>query len=125
MFQFLKAGGLSITLPMTLLLIVAIGVMLKSMMAKSDLPEEKMRTQISYVKYLGILSLTIGLFGQVLGLYNALSAIEAMGNVAPAMVYGGIRVSSISTIYGFSIFLICYTAWLVLKVKTDRTYQQG
>lgn len=125
MFQFLIEGGLTITLPITLLLIVALLLTFKSIVAKPEIAKEQALTQVNYIKYLGVLALTVGLFGQILGLYNALAAIEAMGDVAPAMVYGGIKVSSITTIYGFSAFLICYTAWLVLKVKVERAYSEN
>ncbi len=124
MFKFLIEGGPSITFPMTLLLIISVALIIRSLIVKPDLTREQSLTQISYIRYLGILSLTLGLFGQIMGLYGAFSAIEAAGEVSPAMFYGGMKVSSITTIYGFVIFLTCYISWLVLKVKTDRSFKE-
>lgn len=123
MFKFLIEGWPPITFPMTLLLIISVSLIVKSLIVKTDLTKEQSLTQIGYIKYLGILTLTIGLFGQILGLYGAFSAIEAAGEVSPAMFYGGMKVSSITTVYGFSIFITCYISWLLLKVKIDRSFK--
>ena len=68
MFDFLIEGWAPITFPMTILLIIAVALIIRSLIVKPDLTKEQSLTQISYIKYLGILSLTIGLFGQILGL---------------------------------------------------------
>lgn len=123
MFRFLIEGWPPITFPMTILLIIAIALIVRALIVKPDLTKEQVLNQISYIKYIGILSITIGLFGQILGLYGAFTAIEAAGEVSPAIFYGGMKVSSITTIYGFSIFLICYLSWLILRAKTDRQFK--
>jgi len=69
------------------------------------------------VKELGVFGLIVGVFGQLIGLYQAFNAIEQMGTVSQSMLIGGLKVSSITTIYGL---LICIVAWLLfflLKIK--------
>ena len=121
MIKFLVEGGLVITLPLTLMLALALLMIARALIMKSQLSVEDQKTQILYIKYLGVLALTLGIFGQVIGLYGAFTSLEAVGDVAPAMIYGGIRVSSISTLYGLAIFLVCYSSWLLLKLKVERS----
>jgi hypothetical protein len=63
-------------------------------------------TAIVWVKELGILGLVVGIFAQFIGLYQAFSTIEQMGSVSQAMLVGGLKVSSITTLYGFVIFIL-------------------
>lgn len=56
----------------------------------------------------GLLALVVGAFGQFIGLYDAFSAIEQIGTVSQAMLMDGLKVSSITTLYGFVIFIIVY-----------------
>ena len=75
-------------------------------------------SRLYYVRFFGLLALIIGAFGQILGLYEAMDQISQMtGEVSQAVLAGGIRVSSITTIYGFIIFLIAHVLWLVLDLK--------
>ncbi len=73
------------------------------------------------VRELGLFALIAGVFGQLIGLYEAFSAIEQMGTVSQSMLIGGLKVSSITTIYGM---LICLAAWLLyflLKIKQAKS----
>ena len=71
---------------------------------------------ISDIKAIGIFAIIWGIFGQSIGLVSALQAIEAAGDVAPAMIYGGLKVSFITTLYGMFIFLC---SWLITFVLTN------
>ncbi|MDZ7755019.1 MotA/TolQ/ExbB proton channel family protein [Rhodohalobacter sp.] len=61
---------------------------------------------VNWLKEIGILGLVIGILGQFLGLYQAFSAIEQMGSVSQTMLAGGLKVSSITSIYGLVIFIL-------------------
>ena len=58
------------------------------------------------VKSLGILAFIIGLLSALLGLYSAFNVIEQVGNVAPAILAGGIKKALINLIYGLIIYMI-------------------
>lgn len=58
------------------------------------------------VREAGMLALAIGVLGQLIGLFDAFKAIEAMGGVSAAMLAGGLKVSSVTTIYGLIGFII-------------------
>jgi hypothetical protein len=67
------------------------------------------------IKQIGLFALIFGIFGQLLGLYQAFNAIQQMGTVSPALLAGGLQVSMITTIYGVIIFMCS----LVLKMAVD------
>lgn len=76
--------------------------------------ETSFRQQLIYIKSIGLFSLVFGILAQMMGLYQAFSAIEQVGNISPALLAGGLKVSMISTIYGLVIFLLSYILWLGL-----------
>ncbi|WP_069131649.1 MotA/TolQ/ExbB proton channel family protein [Rhodohalobacter halophilus] len=79
----------------------------------------------SWVKELGILGLVVGIFGQFIGLYQAFSIIEEAGSVSQAMLVGGFKVSSITTLYGFVILILSLILNVGLKLLDNPNVQQG
>jgi biopolymer transport protein ExbB/TolQ len=82
--------------------------------------ENKTVPSANWLKEIGILGLVVGVFGQFLGLYQAFSAIEQMGSVSQSMLAGGIKVSSITSIYGLVIFILAILLKIGLNL-TDKT----
>lgn len=66
----------------------------------------------SGVKELGLLALAVGFLGQIIGLFGAFEGIEQMGGVSQTMMAGGLKVSSITTIYG----LLIYSMGLLIQI---------
>ena len=62
--------------------------------------------KINRLKSIGLLALVIGVLGQLIGLFSAFQSIEEMGSVSQHVLMGGLKVSSITTIYGLIIYLI-------------------
>lgn len=67
-----------------------------------------------YVRFFGMLALVAGLLGQIIGLYEAMKHIAAQGGISQEVLAGGIRVSSITTLYGLLIFLLGHLIWFGL-----------
>jgi len=67
------------------------------------------------VKELGLLALAVGFLGQLLGLFGAFEGIEQMGGVSQAMLAGGLKVSSITSIYGLLIYIVSLMIQIVKK----------
>ncbi len=65
---------------------------------------------IKDIKAIGIFAIVWGVFGQSIGLFSAFQAIEAAADISPEMIYGGLKVSFITTLYGTFIFLL---SWLI------------
>lgn len=74
-------------------------------------------SKITLVKEIGIFGLVMGIFAQFIGMFQAFKAIEQIGTVSPAMLMGGLKVSSVPTLYGFVIFLISYLLYFALKIS--------
>jgi biopolymer transport protein ExbB/TolQ len=55
--------------------------------------------------FIGSLALLIGIFGQVLGIMQALDAFEAYDNVSLSVLAGGFRVTMIAPAYGLVLFV--------------------
>lgn len=70
-----------------------------------------------WVKELGILALSIGILGQIIGLYSAFQGIEQAGEVSQQMMAGGLKVSSITTMYGLLIYILSVILQLINKPK--------
>jgi biopolymer transport protein ExbB/TolQ len=83
--------------------------------------KELLHHQLSYIKSIGLFALITGILGQLIGLFEAFQSIEQMGGVSPAMLAGGLKVSSITTLYGIFIFLLAYLIWFVLDSRLLKT----
>lgn len=77
---------------------------------------EKQALVITDIKAIGIFAIVWGVFGQSIGLFSALQAMEAAADISPQLVYGGIKVSFITTLYGTFIFLL---SWLITIVMNN------
>ncbi|XOV93198.1 MAG: MotA/TolQ/ExbB proton channel family protein [Bacteroidota bacterium] len=119
MFELFYMGG---TLFMSILTIIfvamiAITVINGIPVIKGEIESSEGRAKISYIKSVGQFALVIGILGQLIGLTDAFRAIEAAGDVSPSLVYGGLKVSMITTLYGFTIYVISYLIWFGLSWK--------
>ena len=66
-------------------------------------------------KELGLLALAVGFLGQLIGLFGAFEGIEQMGGVSQAMLASGLKVSSITSIYGLLIYIVSLLIQIVKK----------
>ena len=57
---------------------------------------------IKLAKDFGYLGLVIGFLGSMIGLISAFDTIESLGNVAPSMVAGGLKVALLTSTFGLS-----------------------
>jgi biopolymer transport protein ExbB/TolQ len=80
--------------------------------------------RIGYGKSIGLFALITGILGQLIGLYDAFSAIEKAGDISPAMVYGGLKVSMITTLYGITIYLISIIIWGLASILAERLLEK-
>lgn len=67
------------------------------------------------VKEIGLLALALGILGQLIGLMGAFEGIEAMGGVSQSILVGGLKVSSITSIYGLLIYIVSLIVQVVQR----------
>lgn len=124
MYKYYVEGGalfmgmLSIVFLAILALAVISGV---AIFASKSKDENRLATRLGYIKSLGLLAFVIGMLGQFIGLFQAFDAISAGIDVTPALLAGGLKVSSITSIYGMIIFVVSYILWFGLNTFRNKT----
>lgn len=79
--------------------------------------------QLNYILIFGSLALVIGILGQGIGLIHAMDSIEKAGDISPALLAGGFKVSMIPPLYGLIIFFISLIILAILKeINLRRIY---
>lgn len=74
------------------------------------------RHQLTYLKSVGLFTMITGILGQLIGLMTAFKTIERVGDISPAMLAGGLKVSMITTLYGILIYLTSILIWFLLDL---------
>ena len=72
---------------------------------------------LAVAAFFGMLALVTGIFGQMIGLYEAMKHISQIGEVSQAVLAGGLRVSSITSLYGFIVFILAHLIWFLLNIN--------
>lgn len=119
-FEFLATGGLFFTLPLTIFAIIVLVLSVKSgleLFVAGRVVGQRASKNLDAIIYLGGFSFVFGVFGQIIGLYEAFGHIAKVGSVSQKILMQGLRVSTISTLYGFAIFLVSSVLWFVLRNK--------
>lgn len=122
-FELHYMGGLEFMVPLSLMALAILLIALLQgyalfYLASPPLPLLKQR--LEWVIYLGSFAFFWGILGHAIGIYAALDAIEKVGNVSPAMLAGGLKVSMIVPLYGLLIFILSSMLWFFLRNR----YQQ-
>ncbi len=76
----------------------------------------KVKSILAYVKSIALLAVIVGVLGQMIGLYSAFESISQVGGVSPSLLAGGLRVSSITTIYGMISCVILFILYFGMSV---------
>ena len=74
------------------------------------------RHRLTYVKSAGLFTMITGILGQLMGLMMAFGAIERAGDISPQMVFGGLKVSMYTTLYGILVYLLSILLWFLLDL---------
>ena len=85
---------------------------------RDDLP--RIKSGMVHIKSIGFFALVSGIFGQLIGVYEAFQAIEKAGDISPAMIFGGIKVSMIAPLYGLFIYLLGLLMYIIMDLITNR-----
>lgn len=97
----LNEGGPLFMYTTLILLFVIIALLVRAFTKRSE--NEK---TIKLISSISLFVLVWGFLGQMIGLITAFDQIEAMGDVAPSVLAGGIKVAILSPLFGMVVFLI-------------------
>lgn len=122
LFELFYSGGTVFMSLLTIILIIVLVLSVKKIYdfyGSGEQNPAKLKKGISLILELGRFGLVFGVFGQIVGLFSAFAAIEQMGGVSMEMLAGGLKVSSITTMYGFVILIISYLFYFFLSQKAQ------
>lgn len=71
----------------------------------------------NWVKEIGIGALVAGIFWTVCGLSQAAGVVQMVGDISPAVVWGGIKVMTIPLLYGLVIYFLSLVIRIVQKPR--------
>jgi hypothetical protein len=123
--EFHYMGGMLFMtiLSISLTTIIAVTILNIMRLLRNNYQPEKQMLTIKDIKAIGIFAIVWGIFGQSIGLFSALQALEGSPDISPAMIYGGLKVSFITTLYGMFIFLVSWLITLFMNNWSRRAEQ--
>ncbi len=83
---------------------------------KKEFDYAKLKSRLKHIKTIGTFALVTGILGQLIGFYGAFEAIETAGDISPSLLMGGLKVSMITTLYGFFIYLFSLLVWFIMDL---------
>ena len=115
---FLEGGTLFMSI-LTILLVILVAVVVYFAITiangkASDKPN--FRHQLKYVRSIGLFIMVTGILGQLIGLFSAFNAIEAVQDISPSILAGGLKISMITSLTGIFIYLISIVLWFLLDL---------
>lgn len=114
MKELFFSGGPLIMSILSLLLIVMVFWILYQILNILYSPEINRETSLRKIalgKIIGLTAMITGILHQLIGFFHAFSAIQKAGDISPSLLYAGIKISLISTMYGVSIYLLSIILW--------------
>ena len=121
MYDIYRAGGTQFMHPLTLILLVNLGLIIFALITKFQKKTIKEHI-LEIIRQLGGLALAWGVFSTVVGLFFAFDALEGMKETLPlAVIMGGLKVALISIIYGLIIFIFSLISFIGLRSMTKNS----
>lgn len=118
--SYIEMGG-TFMLPMLLIGLAGLGALgyaIYASMKEARESMEKAAKAARLVKHIAVFLVVTGILSQTIGLYQALSAIESIGGeVSPALLAGGLKVSFIAPIFGLIEFLVLLAGYAFVKSR--------
>ena len=104
----LVEGGIWFMLPIYVLwvtVIVLSATLFVRILIKKEADTRKHR---DVILFLGSFAFLWVLLGQVLGMIQAMGAIERARDISPDLIAGGFKISLLAPVYGFVLFIVYY-----------------
>ena len=71
----------------------------------------------AWVKEIGIAALVVSILWTLTGMYQAFGALLRAPDISPIVIFGGLRVALISTIYGMVVYFISLVIRVIQKPR--------
>jgi biopolymer transport protein ExbB/TolQ len=122
MMELFVSGGFFVW-PLLVTGMVVLGLSanaVRKLFAAVDAEDEEIRSGIDAILFWGGFAAVLGVLGTLGGLAQMAQAIERLGDVGAALVWGGIRLALITSLLGFAILLLSLLLWLALRATQRR-----
>ncbi len=96
----LNQGGPIFMYPLLLMLILVLVLFTVELVKKG-----RVKKTINLIASISLFAIVWGFLGQIIGLMGAFDAIQAIGDISPAILAAGLKVSFIAPVFGMIIFL--------------------
>lgn len=118
LYRDLVEGGIYFMLPIYLLGIAVIVLTLmhayRLITGKVSSPAGAKKTREA-ILFMGSLALLWGIVGHVLGMMEMMDCLVQAGDIAPALIAAGFKVSILAMIYGLILFVVSYIVWFASR----------
>ena len=101
-FQLFASGGYGF---MTIISLLLIAVLFAAWKAPA------------WVKEIGLIALAFGFMFTMIGFMQAAQAIQELGDVAPYIIWGGVKVGLIPGVYGIIVYIISLVIRIIRKPR--------
>lgn len=110
----IQEGG---TFPMTLILICFALMIFLIVRAAAQLKASHLafKKAIGLVNQIALLALVIGVFNQLVGLIQVFDAFEAVGDISPSLLAGGLKLTFLPGVFGGFVFFIGRLSTFILS----------
>ncbi|MBL4664210.1 MAG: MotA/TolQ/ExbB proton channel family protein [Flavobacteriaceae bacterium] len=113
LFKLFEQGGTVFMTPILILFILCAVLFVRELIQKNN----KIKT-ITLLKSLSVFVLVWGACGQVIGLIEAFDSMEGIkGSVSSSILYGGLKFTFLSTLFGMITFLFARVYIVILQWK--------
>jgi flagellar motor component MotA len=112
MINIFSEGGYFFMVPLMILLIAIIVLIVKQLISKKSQTKT-----IKLLQSLGLFAFVWGIFGQVIGLIEALDTIEFIDGVSINIVAGGLKRTFLPTLFGAVVFLFARFGIIIMQLK--------
>ena len=118
MFKFIIEGG---TFGMVLITICALMVLILTIVKGYDVFGRGNidKKGLNGILFFGSLAPLTGIIWQMIGMMQAFTTIQQAGDVSPAMIMGGLKVSMIAPLYGLLILFFSAILWFIMKWQIE------
>lgn len=110
-----RGGPMMYPLVLIAVLVLALGVWTMVRVQRATGPDPVLETGIDATLFWGAWAALAGLLGTLVGVYQAAGAIQGAREVSAPLVWGGIQVALITTLFGLVIFAAAALFWFGLR----------
>ena len=110
--MYFKDGGILITYPILILLVIMIILWIKAFKTGGDNSKS-----ISLISSISWFALAWGYLGRTIGLIDAFDKVAAAGDIAPSLLAGGLKMALLGPLFGLFSFLIARLGIIILTLK--------